>query len=54
MSFKSGLLYNMDYIAKEIDDVETEDLIEIGKDVKKVYGLLLEEINYRKSLKTKF
>ena len=50
MSFKYALLYDMDYITKEIDEVETEDLLEIGEAVKKFYDLLLDEIDYRKSL----
>lgn len=51
MSFKSALIYDMDYIVKEIDDVETEDLIEISENIRKFYYLLLTEIDYRKSLK---
>lgn len=51
MESRKTLLCNMDYIVKEIDDVETEDLKEIVKDVKEFYNILLEEVNYRKSLK---
>lgn len=51
MESRKTLSYNMDYIVKEIDDVETEDLKEIVKDVKEFYNILLEEVNYRKSLK---
>ena len=51
MESRKTLFYNMDYIVKEIDDVETEDLKEIVKDVKEFYNILLEEVNYRKSLK---
>ena len=51
MSFKSALLYDMDYIIKEMDDVETEDLVEISEKVIKFYYLLLNEVGYRNSLK---
>jgi hypothetical protein len=51
MSFKSELIYDINHIIKEIDDVETEELIEISESVKKFYYLLFTEIDYRKSLK---
>ena len=54
MSFKSALIYDMDYITKEIDDIETEELIEISKAITKCYHLLINEVRYRESLKSKF
>ena len=44
-------MYDMDYISKEIDNVETEDLIEISENIIKFYYFLLNEIGYRNSLK---
>lgn len=32
LSFKSALIYDMDYIVKEIDSIETKELEEIQKD----------------------
>ena len=51
MSFKSALLYDMDCIIEEMDDVETEDLLEISEKVIKFYYLLINEVGYRNSLK---
>ena len=51
MSLKSALLYDMDYITKEIENVETDDLIEISEKIIKFYYLLLNEVGYRNSLK---
>ena len=48
LSFKSALIYDMDYIVKEIDSIETEELEEIQKDVKKFMNILNNELNFRK------
>ena len=38
----------MDYIVKEIDSIETKELEEIQKDVKKFMNILNNELNFRK------
>ncbi len=48
MSFKSALIYDMDYIIKEIDSIETEELEEIQKNIKKFMNVLNNELNFRK------
>ena len=48
LSFKSALIYDMDYIVKEIDSIETKELEEIQKDVKKFMNILNNELNFRK------
>ena len=48
LSFKSALIYDMDYIIKEIDSIETEELEEIQKNIKKFMNVLNNELNFRK------
>lgn len=53
MSFKSAITYDMNYIINELDNIETEELIEISKNTNKFLNLLMLKIEYRKIIEGK-
>lgn len=53
MSFKSAITYDMNYIINELDNIETEELIEISENTNKFLNLLMLKIEYRKIVEGK-
>lgn len=48
MSFESALIYDMDYIVKEIDSIETKELEKIQNSTKMFINILNDELIFRK------
>ena len=48
LSYREALMYDMDYITKELDSIETKELEEISRDVCRFLNLISLKIEYRK------